>query len=101
MIVNVNATLTQNVNVQLTPEECLEAIAKCLGVHSLIFPQGGNGYRCREVYQGKRIKELVLEEDISYHGSSCWQKYKTIDDKEVIANYCAVKNLYKKLIENA
>lgn len=39
MIVNVNATLTQNVNVQLTPEECLEAIAKCLGVHSLVFPK--------------------------------------------------------------
>ena len=92
----VNATLTQNVNVQVNPIKCLDAIAKHLNVYSLLFPER-TGYRWREVYQGKKIKELVLEQDISYHGSSCWQERESITDKETIASYCTVKNLYKKL----
>lgn len=91
----VDATFTQNVNVQVDPIKCLDAIAKHLNVYSLLFPERTSCH-CREVYQGKRIKELVLEKDISYHGSSCWEKYETIDNKEVIANYCTVKSLYKK-----
>lgn len=94
----INATETKRIKVDITPEDCFEAICEYACVKSMIY----NLNECiwdEEYNKSGQLIQLTEMEDVSYHGSSFWQPTgNNITDKKTLELYAYLKEI-KKLLE--
>lgn len=84
----------QEVTVEITTSECIEAIAKEQNLYPMLYhPDYDIRWRAEYDKQGN-ILALVEEQDISRHGSCCWNKTgHVITDEKQLKLYTHLKAL--------
>lgn len=71
MKVNGTETIKRNATIEISASECFKSICRELGVGSILYNNDDTIYRA--VKENGKIVKFVEEQDISRHGSPCWE----------------------------
>lgn len=75
-----------------TTVDALEAL-KCIGLTYGLYDHCEDLRNCRVTMEGGDFPALVVQEDISHHGSPCWKTVRMVtNDPEQIKRYMAFRN---------
>lgn len=87
---NITAKIVEHKVVEVNPSDIIESLYKAEGFT--------RNYKTR-CFLNESKQELIIQEDISRHGSAYWQTINRITDEEKIAVYKALttlENYYNK-----
>lgn len=92
----IHATETRQVKVDVTPEECFQALCSHVHLRHILYPSNDTIWK-EERNKNGVLTQLVEETDISRHGSPCWQPTgKVVADSYTLnlyQHFLAVKQL--------
>jgi hypothetical protein len=77
---------TRKFDVEIDKEDALNALAKELHMYNFFRMSHGQYYKVEE-------NKLYSFEDVSYHGSPCYEKTLIAEDTKTIRNYELIKEL--------
>lgn len=82
----VKAKETREFNVEINEKQALVALAQELEVYHYFKSTYGQYYKIKE-------NKIYRYEDVSYHGSSCYEEYLDCDNEIVARNYELIDEL--------
>ena len=85
-------TIKRPATVEITVTDCFRSLCFALGVGRILYPDSGKRYM--PIEKNGEIVKLIEQEDISRHGSPCWDSTGVeITDPETIEIYRHCKAL--------
>lgn len=93
---NVTVTAKHVINIEIIPNELINGLIKTFELNNVFNPEYDYYWKLEEINGVEALNEY---ENISYHGTPCYQLHRAISDPKLIEAYKCIKKLSELIKE--